>query len=298
MRSSFPPLSCLLAFESAARRESFTQAATELNLTPSAISHQIAKLEELLQIKLFDRNGRTLTLTPAGSEYLSRLSGALDAISAATDNARKGATNTLHVHSSPSFATLRLVPRLADFASKHPEISLSFSSSLEYSDFEIGIVDIDIRYGHANWAHLHVEPIFEERIMPLASPQFLDRHSIRSPDDLVNVPLIQSTINVVQWRDWFLSRGMNFATPRFAYSFDRAAMAMEVAVQGLGVACDSTSIGLPHIERKAEAGPRRGMVREGACAFYCGAQQIFAATRGDQVYSMGSPASLMIPLHW
>lgn len=249
MRSSFPPLSCLLAFESAARRESFTLAATELNLTPSAISHQIAKLEELLQVKLFDRNGRTLALTPSGKEYLSRLSGALDAISAATDNARKGVSNTLHVHSSPSFATLRLVPGLADFARKHPEIALSFSSSLEYSDFELGMVDIDIRYGHASWPHFHVEPIFEERIMPLASPGFLEMHTIRKPEDLIDVPLIQSTINVVQWRDWFLSRGVCVAPSRFAYSFDRAAMAMEAAVQGLGVACDSTSIGLPHIKK-------------------------------------------------
>lgn len=248
MRSSFPPLSCLLAFESAARRESFTLAANELNLTPSAISHQIAKLEELLKVKLFDRNGRTLTLTPAGSEYMSRLSGALDAISAATDNARKGTSNTLHVHASPSFATLWLMPRLADFASKHPRIALSFSSSVAYSDFEIGMVDIDIRYGHPHWPHLHVEPIFEERIMPLASPAFLEKHAIRKPRDLFDMPLIQSAVNVVQWRDWFLSRDVNDVPAQFAYRFDRSAMALEAAVQGLGVACDSTSIGLPHIE--------------------------------------------------
>jgi LysR family glycine cleavage system transcriptional activator len=248
MRSSFPPLSCLLAFESAAWRLSFTLAATELSLTPSTISHQIAKLEEFLEIKLFERNGRTLAITAAGSEYLSRLSGALDAISAATDNVRKGVSNTLHVHSSPSFATVWLMPRLADFARKHPEIALSFSSSVAYSDFEIGMVDIDIRYGHPHWPHLHVEPIFEERIMPLASPQFIASHSIRTPEDLIDVPLIQSAVNVVQWRDWFLSRGMNFAPTRFAYRFDRSAMALEAAVQGLGVAFDSTSIGLPHIE--------------------------------------------------
>lgn len=248
MRSSFPPLSCLLAFESAARRESFTLAANELNLTPSAISHQIAKLEEILQTRLFDRNGRTLALTVAGREYLHRLSGALDAISAATDNARRGVSNTLHVHSSPSFATLWLMPRLADFASKHPEIALSFSSSVAYSDFEIGMVDIDIRYGHPHWPHLHVEPIFEEKIMPLASPKFLKKFPVRKPEDLIDLPLIQSAVNVVQWRDWFISRGMNYAPTGFAFRFDRTAMALEAAVQGLGVAFDSTSIGAPLVE--------------------------------------------------
>lgn len=68
------------------------------------------------------------------------------------------------------------------------------------------MVDIDIRYDNANWPHFHMEPIFEERIMPLANTQFLERHCIRRPEDLVDVPLIQSTINVVPWRAWFLGR--------------------------------------------------------------------------------------------
>jgi DNA-binding transcriptional LysR family regulator len=250
MRSSFPPLSCLLAFESAARCASFKLAAEELNLTPSAVSHQIAKLEQLLDVKLFDRNGRLVTLTPAGSEYLSRLSGALDTISVATDNARKGVNNTLHVHSSPSFASQWLMPRLADFARAHPHISLSLSSSVLHSDFENGQVDIDIRYGHPNWPQLHVEPIFEERIVPLASPEFVAQHRITQPEDLMNLPLIQSVVNVVQWRDWFASRGIHHTPGRFAYRFDRTAMALDAAVQGLGIAFDSASIAAGHIEQK------------------------------------------------
>lgn len=242
MRSSFPPLSCLLAFESAARRLSFRLAAEELNLTPSAISHQIGKLEELLDVRLFDRAGRQISLTPAGSEYLSRLSGALDTISVATDNARKGVNNTLYVHSSPSFASLWLMPRLADFAHTYPDISLSLSSSVAYSDFESGQVDVDIRYGIPNWQLMAVEPIFEERIMPLASPEYLAKHPIRKPEDLFELPLIQSVVNVLQWRDWFKSRNIDFAPGRFAYKFHRTAMALEAAVQGLGVAFDSASI--------------------------------------------------------
>src|SRR4026209_1180111 len=80
MRSSFPPLSCLLAFEAAARRASFSAAASELNLTPSAVSHQIAKLEQLLDVRLFERSSRAIALTEAGREYMSRVSLALDAI--------------------------------------------------------------------------------------------------------------------------------------------------------------------------------------------------------------------------
>jgi DNA-binding transcriptional LysR family regulator len=243
MRSSFPPLSCLLAFEAAARRSSFKSAATELNVTASAISHQIANLEEILQTRLFDRTGRLITLTAAGDEYLGRLTGALDTISAATDNARKGANNTLHVHCSPSFASLWLMPRLAEFASAYPDISLSLSSSVTHSDFANGQVDIDIRYGHPVWPHVEIEPVFEESILPLASPEFLAKHNITEPADLKKLPLIQSAVNLVQWQDWFKGRGIHYSPSRFAYRFDRSAMALEAAVQGLGIACDSASIG-------------------------------------------------------
>jgi len=247
MRSSFPPLSCLLAFEAAARRASFAAAATELNLTPSAVSHQIAKLEELLDVRMFDRNSRQITLTDAGREYMSRVSSALDAISAATDNARKGVRNALHMHSAPSFASLWLMPRLADFARRHPGIALTLSASATHSDFASGQVDIDIRYGVPNWPHLHVQPIFEERIQPLASPAFIEQHGIEAPEDLLGVPLIQSVVNVVQWGDWFRSRRVQFTPGQFAYSFDRTAMALDAAVQGLGVACDSSSIAAGHL---------------------------------------------------
>jgi LysR family glycine cleavage system transcriptional activator len=249
MRSSFPPLSCLLAFEAVARRRNFTVAASELHLTPSAISHQIAKLEEFLDVRLFERTARNVELTDAGEDYLKRVSGALAAISAATDNARKGVRNSLHVHSTPSFATLWLMPRLADFAKAHPSISLSLSSSVVHSDFAAGQVDIDIRYGVPNWPQLTVQPIFNEQITPLASPAFLRSHRIQTPEDLLHVPLIQSTVSVVQWPDWFASRGLAYLPAGFAYRFDRAFMTLDAAVQGLGVALESTFIGEPHLRK-------------------------------------------------
>lgn len=250
MRTSFPPLSSLIAFEAVARRRNFTVAANELHLTPSAISHQIAKLEEFLGVRLFERTARNVELTDAGEDYLQRVAGALAAIGAATDNVRKGVRNTLHVHSTPSFASLWLMPRLTDFAKAHPGISLSMSSSVLHSDFTVGQADIDIRYGVPNWPHLTVLPIFDEKIMPLASPAFIKRYCIRSAEELMQVPLIQSTVSVVQWPDWFGSRGIAYASAGYAYRFDRAFMAMDAAVQGLGVALESTSIGEVHLRNK------------------------------------------------
>jgi len=247
MRSSFPPLSCLLAFEASARRGSFSAAAGELHLTPSAVSHQIAKLEQLLEVRLFERSVRGIALTEAGREYMGRVSLALDAISAATDNVRKGVRNALYVHAAPSFASLWLMPRLADFAQAHPGIALSLSSSTVHSDFSSGQVDVEIRYGVPNWPHLHVQPVFEERIQPLASPAYIEQQDIRTPADLLRVPLIQSVVNVVQWTDWFRSRKLDFAPGQFAYRFDRTSMALDAAVQGLGVALDSSSIAAGHL---------------------------------------------------
>ena len=129
MRSDFPPLSALVAFETVARRLSFARAADELHLTPSAVSHQIAKLEQFLGFLLFERTPRGITLSDAGERYLKRIAGALGAIGNATDDIRKGVRNSLYVHSSPSIASLWLMPRLNQFVRSFPDISLSLSAS-------------------------------------------------------------------------------------------------------------------------------------------------------------------------
>lgn len=249
MRSPFPPFACLAAFEAVARRGNFSRAASELHLTPSAISHQVAKLEQFLAVRLFDRTAHNVDLTIAGHDYLKRVSGAMAAISAATDHARKGVRNALHVHATPSFAALWLMPRLKDFAKNHPDISFSMSSSVVHSDFSSGHADIDIRYGAPHWPQLAVRPIFEEQVMPLASPAFIKRHRIASAEDLMHVPLIQSTVGVVQWPDWFAAQSIAYTPGSYAYRFDRAFMALDAAVQGLGVTFESTSIAAPHLQK-------------------------------------------------
>lgn len=243
-----PPLPSLVAFEAIARRRSFALAASELHLTPSAVSHQVARLEEFLGVKLFERSSRGVKLSPAGEAYLLRVGGALGALSAATDDVRQGVRNSLYVHASPSFASLWLMPRIGQFAQAYPGVSLFLSASHLHSDFELGQVDLDIRYGIPAWPQLVVKPIFREPIMPLASAAFIERHQIRTPADLLQVPLIQSTVGVVQWADWFARYSPLKKPDRFALRFDRALMALDAAVQGLGVALESTVIGGSYIE--------------------------------------------------
>ncbi len=243
-----PPLPSLQAFEAIARRRSFALAAAELHLTPSAVSHQVARLESFLGVKLFERSSRGVKLSPAGEVYLQRVAGALGAISAATDDLRQGVRNTLYVHASPSFASLWLMPRIGQFAQAHPGVSLFLSASHLHSDFELGQVDIDIRYGVPDWPGLVVKPVFRETILPLASADFIERHQIRTPADLMQVPLIQSTVGVIQWSDWFAVHSPLKKPERFALRFDRALMALDAAVQGLGVALESAVIGRSYLE--------------------------------------------------
>ena len=238
-----PPLSALLAFETIARRKSFALAANELHISASAVSHQVAKLENLLGVRLFERSARGVELTLAGQNYLQRVASALGAINAATEDLRHGVQDTLYVHSSPSFASLWLMPRIAKFAARHPNVSLVMSASHMHSDFQLGQMDIDIRYGLPSWPNLEVEAIFTEKIMPLASPEFIRNHALKYPADLLRVPLIQSSVNVVQWLEWFDQFFSDQRPERMAFRFDRAMMSLDAAVQSLGVALESTRIG-------------------------------------------------------
>jgi len=249
--ASIPPIPNLLAFEAVARRRSFALAAAELHLTASAVSHQVARLESQLGVRLFERSSHGVRLSAAGDLYLLRVGGALSAIAAATDDLRQGVSNSLYVHSAPSIASLWLMPRLRAFAQAYPDISLNLSAAHTPSDFALGQADIDIRYGVPQWPDLVVEPLFEERIVPLASPAFIQEHRLKRPEHLIDVPLIQSNVSVVQWPDWFAAFTDRRAPDRFARRFDRAQMSLDAATQGLGVALESATIAGRHIaERK------------------------------------------------
>jgi DNA-binding transcriptional LysR family regulator len=244
---SMPPMPNLLAFEAVARRRSFALAAAELHLTASAISHQVARLESQLGVRLFERSAHGVKVSVAGERYLERVAGSLAAIAAATDDLQQGVSNSLYLHSAPSLASLWLMPRLRGFIEAHPDITLNLSAAHTPSDFALGQADIDIRYGVPQWPDLVVEPLFDERILPLASPAFIRQNRLRRPEQLLGVPLIQSNVSVVQWSDWFARFTSLRAPERFAVRFDRAQMSLDAATQGLGVALESATTASGHL---------------------------------------------------
>lgn len=269
---ALPPLATLLAFEAVARRRSFALAATELHLTASAVSHQIARLEAFLGVRLFERSSEGVRLSPQGDAYLQRVTDALGALTAATHDLREGTQRRLAVHATPSLTALWLMPRLADFTKAHPDIALTLSASPAHSDFAAGRVDLDIRYGVPRWPGLVVEALFDEPVLPLASPALLRRitatarrRTLRAAD-LLQAPLIQSSVSIVQWSDWLAAQGVDAAPERYALRVDRAQLALDAAVQGLGVALESATVAATHLARRqlvAPFGLRKAVVVQG-----------------------------------
>jgi DNA-binding transcriptional LysR family regulator len=155
MARRLPPLNGLKAFEAAARSESVTRAAEELNVTQGAISHQVKSLEDTLGFKLFHRERQRVTLTEVGRDYLIIIRDALDQIAVGTERLlQRRESGVLTVSTSPDFAAKWLVNRLGGFAETHPNVDLRVSATTHYVDFARDDVDIAIRHGNGNWPGL------------------------------------------------------------------------------------------------------------------------------------------------
>jgi LysR family glycine cleavage system transcriptional activator len=247
-----PPLKGIIAFEVVARLGSVNKAADELNVTASAVSHQITNLEGFVGRRLFDRTSRGLVLTPVGERFRNDITGALALIASAALHARSSeGIEVLRVHVSPSFASLWLMPRLPAFLAEHPDLRVQLSAAHTHSDFSRGEVDLDVRYGAVKWGDLHVETIFEEEILPLVSPALQQRSVVRSAEQLLGQSLIFSDVNVVQWPRWFAAHGVPLSPATYALRFDRAYLAIEAAAQGLGYALESNRLAEPYLKSGA-----------------------------------------------
>src|ERR1700754_609759 len=193
MARRLPPLNGLKAFEAAARSESFTRAAEELNVTQGAVSHQVKALEETLGLKLFRRERQRLFLTEAGRDYLAVIRDAFDRIDVGTERLlQRQESGVLTVSTSPDFAAKWLVNRLSRLAEKHPDMDLRVSATTHYVDFARDDVDVAIRHGDGNWPGLDVQRLYSERLFPICSPKLITgRNRVTEPVDLLKFPLLR-----------------------------------------------------------------------------------------------------------
>lgn len=236
-------IKALQAFEAAARLGSFATAAEDLGLTPSAISHQVKILEEQLGLPLFHRVHRAVALTDAGRTYANEIIGAFARMEAATRNVTSTGSGTtiLTVRSMPSFATQWLMPRLNRVKALHPAIDIRLQASVSPIDLTAGAVDVDIRYNPGPPpAGCVLEQFPEDIIVPMCSPALANGlNPIREPKDLGRHVLIHSEVNILGWRDWMRRhRSVHLDMDR-GLRFDRSFMAINAAVNGMGVCLDS-----------------------------------------------------------
>ncbi|WP_262140409.1 LysR substrate-binding domain-containing protein [Pseudomonas sp. Marseille-Q5117] len=236
-----PPLKAIQAFEQTARFGNVARAAELLDLTPSAVSHQLAKLEGMIGRQLFVRAARGVSLTPVGEQYLKEVSGILHSLAVATERAASDVSlDCLRLHSSPSFGLLWLMPRLEAFRASHPDIQINLSCSYESLHFSRDKIDVDIRHGLPNWPSYEVRTVRNETFAVLTSPKLLAQRPVRGAADLLECDLILSEATLLKWPQWFAQHGLARPERPYALSFDRSYMSLEAASHGLGFALEST----------------------------------------------------------
>jgi len=255
MGRNLPSLKSLVAFEATARNLSFSRAAVELNLTQTAISHQIKKLEDMLGAKLFVREGNVIGLTDLGREYLGPARAAITEVFTATDRAvNRGRGDILTIASPGTYLTKCLLPRLPDFRKRHPKIMLRIRTIVPFEIPLLQDFDVSIQYGVGDWPGMEAVKIANEEVFPICSPRLLKtKHGLKRPADLRYHTMIQTRSPFIPRDDWpFWLESAGISDIRFADEIlcDLLYPSFQAAIEGLGVAMGRSGV----VERDIAAG--------------------------------------------
>ena len=239
-RRFLPSLSSLRAFEALERLGTATAAAADLNLTQSAVSRQVQTLEAQLGCTLVRRSARAMDVTEPARRYATDIRRALDIITQASMRLHAApGTDGISLAVLPSFGMRWLVPRLASFAARHPDVPVNLSSRVAAVDFATGQFDAAIRYGTGAWEGCHALLLAEERIIPVCAPDLLagtpPADSTQAANALARMSLLHIQSRPTAWIDWLKSHGAD-APVRAAGTFDQFSTITQAAIHGLGVA--------------------------------------------------------------
>jgi len=251
MRRKIPSTAALVAFESAARHQSFTKAADELALTQSAVCRQIAGLEEFLGIELFRRSRRGVKLTEAGLAYSRKVAAQLDAVERDTLAAmgRQGAV-AIELAVVPTFATQWLVPRLKAFQQLHPEVTVHLTNRTRPFLFADTSFDAAIYFGDGEWSGTEAHYLMPEEPLPVCSPELLGERTQFAAAELASLPLLQQSTRPYAWRQWFAAQGLNVPRDMSGPRYELFSMLAQAAMHGMGVALIPPFL----IQRELDAG--------------------------------------------
>lgn len=238
MRRKIPSTTALALFESAARHQSFTQAAQEHAVTQSAVCRQIAGLEDFLSVKLFRRTKRGVLLTEAGTNYARNVRARLDDVERDTLAlmAKGGAGGALELGIVPTFAAKWLVPRLGDFQRLHPDIAVHLSSRTRPFLFADTALDAAIFAGDAGWPGTESCFLMDERLVAVGSPALIKTRRTLKAADLAHLPLLQMSTRPYAWRQWFESLGLNINNDLAGARMELFSITTEAAIHGQGLA--------------------------------------------------------------
>lgn len=244
-----PSLNALRAFEAAARLKSFKAAAEELSVTPGAVSQQIRTLEDDLGVALFVRVARSVELTRDGASLLPEISDSFQRIHRAVDQISHHGKRILKLNATASMITKFLLPRLQGFTALHPDIEVSIETQFELNPMDPGGPDITIRLTQDPPDHLYTRLLFEELLMPVASPALIKRYNLRQPEDILRTPLLHDvSLGIFEdapgWTEWFAAAGLDHPIPPSTMRFEQRAAdyVVDAAVSGQGMMLGRSSL--------------------------------------------------------
>ncbi|WP_068314520.1 LysR substrate-binding domain-containing protein [Polycladidibacter hongkongensis] len=230
-----PSLNTLRTFEAAARHQSFLLAAEELNITPSAVSHQIRQLENTLTVKLFERSARQVSLSRKGDQYYTQVQQALQILSRATSSlAGPSRDRQIRMSVVPFFATRWLMPRIDRFQAAHSGWELAIQTSTQRSDFDREDLDLVIRRGGGTWRGLSSTLLLEEELIAVAAPSIAN--GANNLTQLKTLPLLYNSQVPSEWREWFAALGQEFTPSGTRLELQNNSQILEACVTGIGVA--------------------------------------------------------------
>jgi LysR family transcriptional regulator, glycine cleavage system transcriptional activator len=243
-----PPIQCLLTFEALARLRSVSQAAEELCVTPSAVSHRVKQLEQILGARLFGR--ADFSLTSEGSEYLAHVREGLAILERFPGQGAAQGKRKLRVAVTPTFSRSILMPRLRSFTEAYPEIDLTLQVSIPLLDVVAEDADLMIRFGTGRYADVEHLCLMTDEVTPLASPAYIRENGpFETIGELQDAKLIKSPLE--PWRTWFLAHGVDATEPAEGSSFNDIGLMCDAAAQGLGIALVRLKLGAPWLESGA-----------------------------------------------
>ena len=240
-----PPIQCLLTFEALARLRSVTQASEELCVTPSAVSHRVRQLEQIIGTKLFGR--ADFSLTTEGSEYLAHVREGLSTLQKFPTSSAAPGKRKLRLALTPTFARSVVIPRLREFTEAYPEIDLTMQVTIPLLDVVAEDADLTVRFGAGRYADLEYVCLAKDVVTPMASPAFVREHGpFETAQDLANQPLLRSPLE--PWRTWFAAHRLDWPEPVDGSQFNDIGLMCDAAAAGIGVAPVRLKLGAPWLE--------------------------------------------------